>query len=136
MWEYEGESDRTRLRGAYPQQEEIELTKLFLKILFGGELSLTFPAGILPLHKDSRRDTIIASMPDCDELSIKKLWAGPQHPKVARFMGTPLSGDAGGVSSSSTAGEGTSTRGARTSTRHPRRHGRLCGRLCCRLCGL
>ena len=52
MWAYEGESDRTRLRGAYSQQEEIELTKMFLQILFGGESSLTFPAGILPLHRD------------------------------------------------------------------------------------
>ena len=110
-------SDRTRLRGAYPRQEDEELTKLFFKALFGGEPSLSFPADILPLHMDLRRDAILAAMPNCDELGIKGSWAGPQHPKVTRLMGMPLGGAAGGASSSGTAGAAPPTRAPRTLSR-------------------
>ena len=72
MWEYEGPSDRTRLRGAYSRAEEETLTATFLKALFGGEPTLTFPDSVLPLWRDPpRRDAIVASMPDCDELGVK-----------------------------------------------------------------
>ena len=49
MWAYEGPSDRTRLRGAYARAEEEALTAVFLKALFGGEPTLTFPDSVLPL---------------------------------------------------------------------------------------
>ena len=49
MWEYEGPTDRTRLRGAYTRAEEETLTATFLKALFGGEPTLTIPESVLPL---------------------------------------------------------------------------------------
>ena len=52
MWAYEGASDRTRLRGVNTRRVEADLLKQFLKTLFGGEPSLAFPEGILPLHQD------------------------------------------------------------------------------------
>lgn len=49
MWEYEGPTDRTRLCGARPWEEDDQLTTVFLKVHFGGEPMLTFPASVLPL---------------------------------------------------------------------------------------
>ena len=49
---------------------------MFLKVLSGGEPSLAFPTGILPLYRDPQRDAILAAMPDCSELGIK--WPGPR----------------------------------------------------------
>jgi hypothetical protein len=96
MWEYEGPSDRTRLRGAYSREEEEALTATFLKALFGGEPTLTFPDSVLPLWRDPpRRDALVASMPDCDELGVK---ASVPRPGC---RGSPSSRSAGGAAGGS-----------------------------------
>jgi hypothetical protein len=91
MWAYEGPTDTTRLRSAGTPLEDEVLLKGLLKVLFGGDVSLTFPDAIEPLHRDPMRDEILASMPDCDELGIKATWVRPGHPRTAQLSSASTS---------------------------------------------
>jgi hypothetical protein len=83
--------DTTRLRSAGTPLEDEVLLKGLLKVLFRGDMPLTFPAAVEPLHRNPMWDEILASMPDCNELGIKATWVRPGHPQMDRFPGASTS---------------------------------------------
>ena len=110
MWLYEGPGDRTRLRGIGRDDEAI--VKGLMKMIFGGEPSMSPSYSVQPLYNNSHRDEILASMPECNEFGILKTWVLPGHVQVPEPTGASSSRYAGGASSSAAAGGASSSRAA------------------------